>query len=398
MMLNVRCDTSDTPHSKLHSSLIVPVARRLPQRASGTPGLLKFRPCCTCTCPLRALSSQSLFPAVPCSPPSFLSATMQLPRRRHSLLRPLGPRSKHELRVFDPSLIDTSVDPCDNFYQFSAATAGSSTILFHPIRPRTAASMSCPNSTAFTFKQILENAAAAQPQSRNANEQKIGDEYASCMDTAAINQTGHHARCSRSSIASPALKSTEAICPRNLPTSIDRRERLLWHGRRAGLRRCHPGHQLVTQPAAWACPSATTTPAPMPSPSSSGKQYVDHVTKMFVLAANPAHRPPRTRRPFLPSKPPRQGIAHRHRAARPAKPQSPHRRRRASTKNSAISRSPTTPRAAHAPASGKDNDTEPKFFTEFNSLLSDTPLDSSQDLSPLASAPCVRRNEHAADF
>src|SRR5579862_5398462 len=24
-----------------------------------------------------------------------------------------------ELRVFDPSLIDASVDPCDNFYQFS---------------------------------------------------------------------------------------------------------------------------------------------------------------------------------------------------------------------------------------------------------------------------------------
>ncbi len=31
--------------------------------------------------------------------------------------------------------------------------------------------------------------------------------------------------------------------------------------------------------------------------------------------------------------------------------------------------------AAHAPAAGKMNDTEPKFFAEFNALLADTPLD-----------------------
>ena len=31
--------------------------------------------------------------------------------------------------------------------------------------------------------------------------------------------------------------------------------------------------------------------------------------------------------------------------------------------------------AAHAPAAGKVNDTEPKFFAEFNSLVADTPID-----------------------
>jgi len=31
--------------------------------------------------------------------------------------------------------------------------------------------------------------------------------------------------------------------------------------------------------------------------------------------------------------------------------------------------------AAHAPASGKLNDTEPKFFSEFNTLVADTPID-----------------------
>ena len=32
---------------------------------------------------------------------------------------PAAASTAPELRVFDPSLIDTSVDPCDNFYRFS---------------------------------------------------------------------------------------------------------------------------------------------------------------------------------------------------------------------------------------------------------------------------------------
>ena len=31
--------------------------------------------------------------------------------------------------------------------------------------------------------------------------------------------------------------------------------------------------------------------------------------------------------------------------------------------------------AAHAPTAGKMNDTEPKFFTEFNTIIADTPLE-----------------------
>jgi putative endopeptidase len=39
------------------------------------------------------------------------------------------------------------------------------------------------------LKQILEDASAPVA-TRTANEQKIGDEYASCMDTAAVNKLG----------------------------------------------------------------------------------------------------------------------------------------------------------------------------------------------------------------
>src|SRR5665213_3350860 len=94
-----------------------------------------------------------------------------------------------ELRVFDPTLIDKSVDPCDNFYRYSCngwfkrnplpadqTSYGRFTELYELNR--------------LHLKQILETAAEAQPAARDANEQKIGDEYASCMDTAAVNKKG----------------------------------------------------------------------------------------------------------------------------------------------------------------------------------------------------------------
>src|ERR1039458_9206023 len=93
-----------------------------------------------------------------------------------------------ELRVFDPSLIDTTVDPCENFYRFSCngwfkrnplpadqAVYGRFTELAELNR--------------LHLKQILE-AAAVPTATRSANEQKIGDEYASCMDTATVNKLG----------------------------------------------------------------------------------------------------------------------------------------------------------------------------------------------------------------
>src|ERR1700740_3038630 len=92
-----------------------------------------------------------------------------------------------DLHVFDPSLVDKSIDPCENFYRFSCngwfkrnplppdqTSYGRFTELYELNR--------------LHLKEILEQAAAAAPGvPRSANEQKIGDEYASCMDSAAIN-------------------------------------------------------------------------------------------------------------------------------------------------------------------------------------------------------------------
>ena len=102
--------------------------------------------------------------------------------------------SSPDLHVFDPSLIDKTVDPCENFYKFSCngwfkrnplpadqAGYGRFTELHELNR--------------LHLKLILEAAAepsapAANTKPRTANEQKIGDEYATCMDTTNVNRMG----------------------------------------------------------------------------------------------------------------------------------------------------------------------------------------------------------------
>jgi endothelin-converting enzyme/putative endopeptidase len=94
--------------------------------------------------------------------------------------------SSPDLRGINSAFIDKSIDPCQDFFQFACGKFTS----LHPIPPDrpafgNAALMADENEK--ILHTILDKASAAGA-GRTPNEQKIGDYYASCLDTAAINR------------------------------------------------------------------------------------------------------------------------------------------------------------------------------------------------------------------
>ncbi len=275
-----------------------------------------------------------------------------------------------ELHVFDPALIDTSVDPCDNFYRFSCngwfknnplppdqTSYGRFTELFEVNR--------------LHLKEILEQAAIPSP-TRTPDEQKIGDEYASCMDVDAINKAGL-APLQPELDRIAALKSIA-----ELPAEVghlqtigvnaffgmgsnqdfaDADSVISFYGAGGlGL----PERDYYTRTDAKSVEQRT--------------QYLDHVAKIFTLAGEPeaqAHKDAdvvlaietRLAKASLTVTEQRdpQNLNH------PTDVQS---FAKGLTHFSIAQYVAVT----HAPASGKMDDMEPKFFAEFNGVLADTPL------------------------
>src|SRR3984957_6653197 len=92
------------------------------------------------------------------------------------------------LHALDPKSMDTSADPCVNFYQYACGGYLKQT----PI-PADESSYGQFNEISdqnlLVLKSILEQA-AANKDPRTPNEQKIGDYYATCMNVEGVNQTG----------------------------------------------------------------------------------------------------------------------------------------------------------------------------------------------------------------
>jgi putative endopeptidase len=284
---------------------------------------------------------------------------------------PVASAGSSELRVFDPTLMDKTVDPCDNFYRYSCngwfkknpvppdqVSYGRFTELFELNR--------------LHLKQILENAATPNP-TRSANEQKIGDEYASCMDTATVNKLGlAPLQPELNRIA--GLKSTAG-----LPA-------LLGHLHTVGVdaffgmtsnQDFADANSVISYYYAGGLglPERDYYTRSDEKSVQQRKQYLEHVHNMFVLAGEPESDAARDAEVVL---------AIETRLAKASltiteqrEPKNLNHPTDVATFGKELTHfsMPDYVAEAHAPAAGKINDAEPKFMAEFNSLLADTPID-----------------------
>ncbi|MDE3186541.1 MAG: M13 family metallopeptidase [Acidobacteriota bacterium] len=282
-----------------------------------------------------------------------------------------APAATHELRVFDPSLVDKTVDPCENFYRYSCngwfkrnplppdqASYGRFTELYELNR--------------LHLKQILEQAAVPSP-TRTPNEQKIGDEYASCMDTASIDKQG----------LSPLQPELDRIAALKSPDELPA---LLAHLHTIGVNAFFDfsanqdfanADSMISfyNAGGLGLPERDYYTRTDAKSVEQRKQYVDHVHNIFALAGEPESQAAKDAQTVLAIE---TELA---RASLTITEQRDPQNLNHPTDIASFGKGLThfsLPKyvvAAHAPAAGKMNDTEPKFFAEFNTLVADTPID-----------------------
>jgi len=156
---------------------------------------------------------------------------------------------------FDVHSVDTSVDPCVDFYQYSCKKWLDS----NPI-PADQAAWGHGGKLAlwnqFVLKDVLEKASSNDP-NRSPVEQKIGDYFAACMDTAAIDRKGFDP-------LKPGLARIDGLKSKTeLPALLAHFNRMevgafLDFGSQQDLA-TQPGRSRMPIRAVWACPRRTTT-------------------------------------------------------------------------------------------------------------------------------------------
>jgi endothelin-converting enzyme/putative endopeptidase len=282
-----------------------------------------------------------------------------------------SPGTATELSVFDPSLIDNTVDPCENFYRFSC----NNWFKRNPLPADQAAYgrfTELSELNRLHLREILATAAAPSP-ARSANDQKIGDEYASCMDVAAVNKLGlkplqpeldRIAALHSADDLPPLLAHLQSIGVNAFfgmgsgPDFADSSQVITFYGSGGlGL----PERDYYTRADAVSVKQR--------------EQYVDHVRKIFTLAGEPDAEAERDAQTVL---------AMETRLAKATLTVTEQRDPQNLNHPTDVAGLATMLThfslaqflaAAQAPKAGKVNDNEPKFFAEFNALVGDAPVD-----------------------
>jgi endothelin-converting enzyme/putative endopeptidase len=276
-----------------------------------------------------------------------------------------------ELRVFDPSLIDKTVDPCENFYRFSCNG-------WFKRNPLPADQTSYGRFTELMelnrlhLRHILEQAAVPAA-TRSANEQKIGDEYASCMDTATVDKLGL-------APLQPELDRIAAL------KTLQQLPALVAHLHAIGVNAFFgmgSNQDFADSSSVISFYGAgglglperdyyTRTDA---KSVETRQQYLAHVRNIFMLAGEPEVHAAKDAGIVM-------AIETRlAKASLTITEERDPQNLNHPTDVAGLSKELTHfsladyVSAAHAPVTGKANDTEPKFFAEFNALVADTPLD-----------------------
>jgi endothelin-converting enzyme/putative endopeptidase len=281
-----------------------------------------------------------------------------------------APAAAAELRVFDSSLIDKTIDPCENFYRFSC----NGWFKRNPLPPDQTSYgrfTELAELNRIRLKQILESTSAPVA-TRSANEQKIGDEYSSCMDTATVNKLG----------LAPLQPELDRIAA--LKTSVGL-PALLAHLHSIGVHAFFDvgSNQDFADSASvisfygaggLGLPERDYYTRTDAKSVEQRQQYMAHVKNIFILAGEPESQAAQDAEIVL---------AIETRLAKASLTMTEQRDpQNLNHPTDVLSFSKQLTHfsladyvsAAHAPAVGKANDMEPKYFAEFNALVADTPI------------------------